>query len=132
MSNYEIDFWWWIHILHFKYVWNLPTLSLAWFFFFHIEFRTMCIVMRYPVECRAIDLALAFFGKTYISSIDPLGITELMLLWRLKFEMQKRRVLLPLFLFSSIKKIPHRGNKKTKNEELNLKCQNLQFASNKR
>ena len=41
MSNYEIDFWWWIHILHFKYVWNLPTLSLAWFFFFHIEFRTM-------------------------------------------------------------------------------------------
>ena len=42
MSNYEIDFWWWIHILHFKYV--LPTLSLAWFFFFHIEFRTMCHV----------------------------------------------------------------------------------------
>ena len=24
-----------------KYVWNLPTLSLAWFFFFHVEFRTM-------------------------------------------------------------------------------------------
>ena len=41
MSNYEIDFWWWIHILHFKYVRNLPTLSLACFFFFHIEFRTM-------------------------------------------------------------------------------------------
>ena len=42
MSNYEIDFWWWIFILHFKYVWTLPTLSLAWFFFFHIEFQTMC------------------------------------------------------------------------------------------
>ena len=34
MSNYEIDFWWWIHILHF--------LLLAWFFFFHIEFWTIC------------------------------------------------------------------------------------------
>ena len=45
MSKYEIDFWWWIHILHFKYVWNLPTLSLAWFFFFHIEFRTICLVL---------------------------------------------------------------------------------------
>ena len=41
MSNYEIDFLQWIHILHFKYVFNLPTLSLAYFFFFHIEFRTM-------------------------------------------------------------------------------------------
>ena len=48
MSNYEIDFWWWIHILHFKYVWNLPTLSLAWFFFFHIEFRTMCVRQSEP------------------------------------------------------------------------------------
>ena len=44
ISNYEIDFWWWIHILHFKNVWNLPTLSLAWFFFFQIEFRTMCLL----------------------------------------------------------------------------------------
>ena len=26
----------------FKYVWNFPTLSLARFFFFHIEFWTMC------------------------------------------------------------------------------------------
>ena len=26
------------------YVWNLPTLSMAWFFFFHIEFWTMCHV----------------------------------------------------------------------------------------
>ena len=41
MSNYEIIFLSWIHILHFKYVWNLPSLSLAWFFFNHIEFRTM-------------------------------------------------------------------------------------------
>ena len=41
MSNYEIDFRWWIYILHFKYVWNLPKLSLACFFFFHFEFRTM-------------------------------------------------------------------------------------------
>ena len=30
-----------IFYIHFKYLWNLPTLSLAWFFFFHIEFWTM-------------------------------------------------------------------------------------------
>ena len=26
---WNYDFWWWLHILNFKYVWNLPTLSLA-------------------------------------------------------------------------------------------------------
>ena len=33
MSNYEINFWLWNQILHIKNEWNLPSLSLALFFF---------------------------------------------------------------------------------------------------
>ena len=43
MSNYEIHFWLEIQILLIKNEWNLPSLSLALFFFNHIGFRTMCI-----------------------------------------------------------------------------------------
>ena len=32
-----------IQILHFKYVWNLPSLSLAQFFLIQNELQTMCI-----------------------------------------------------------------------------------------
>ena len=50
MSNYEINFLSWIHILNFKYVWNLPSLSLAWFFFNYIEFRTMCVTFQEELD----------------------------------------------------------------------------------
>ena len=42
MCNYEINFSLWIYIQNFKVVWNLPSLSLAWFFFNHMESRTIC------------------------------------------------------------------------------------------
>ena len=46
MSNYKINFdYKLIQILNIKYEWNLPSLSLALFFFNHIEFRKMCYVM---------------------------------------------------------------------------------------
>ena len=40
MSNYEINFLLQIQILHIKIEWNLPSLSLALFFFIHNEFLT--------------------------------------------------------------------------------------------
>ena len=39
MSNYEIDFWRWIHIPHFKYVWNLPKCHWLGFSSFIFNFR---------------------------------------------------------------------------------------------
>ena len=64
MSNHEDDFWWWIHILQFKYVWNSPTLSLAWFFFFCIEFRTIWKVMKIH---SFVNLALIYKRRVHIS-----------------------------------------------------------------
>ena len=42
MSKEKLNFSLQIQILHFKYVWNLPSLSLAWFFLIQNELRTMC------------------------------------------------------------------------------------------
>ena len=43
--NFRVQLWnyflSWIHILHFKYVWNLPSLSLARFFLIQNELRTI-------------------------------------------------------------------------------------------
>ena len=54
------NFWLWIHILHFKYVWNLPTLSLALFFINHIEFRTMCMHCAVFWKFSSVDLTHFF------------------------------------------------------------------------
>ena len=42
MSKEKLNFLLQIQILHFKYVWNLPSLSLARFFLIQNELRTMC------------------------------------------------------------------------------------------
>ena len=41
-SKEKLNFLLQIHILHFNYVWNLPSLSLAWFFLIQNELWTMC------------------------------------------------------------------------------------------
>ena len=40
--QWKLNFWIQIQFLHFKYAWNLPSLSLAWFFLIQNELRTMC------------------------------------------------------------------------------------------
>ena len=43
MSKEKLNFLLQIQILLFKYEWNLPSLSLAWFFLIQNELRTMWI-----------------------------------------------------------------------------------------
>ena len=46
MSKEKLNFLLQIQILHFKYVWNLPSLSLARFFLIQNELRTICYVVH--------------------------------------------------------------------------------------
>ena len=74
-ANFDVQVWnWWIHILHFKYVWNLPTLSLAWFFCFHIEFRPVWVGaydkgIKKARKCASI---INGWSKTHLNN-GPLG-----------------------------------------------------------
>ena len=62
------NFWLWIHILHFNYVWNLPTLSLALFFFNHIEFRTMSMHCAVIWKFSSVDLThFSFFYFRFLT-----------------------------------------------------------------
>ena len=45
-NNCKINFWFWIHILRFKNLWNLPTLSLALFFLNNIAFWTFLRIIN--------------------------------------------------------------------------------------
>ena len=56
MSKDKVNFLLQIQILHFKYVWNLPSLSLPQFFLIQNELRTMCWTPR-P---QSIDLWLTY------------------------------------------------------------------------
>ena len=61
MSNYEIDFWWWIHILYFKYEWDLPTLSLAWFFLLSYWISDNVMVVRISIPNLATKIVCTFW-----------------------------------------------------------------------
>ena len=55
MSKEKLNFLLQIQILHFKYVLNFPSLSLAWFFLIQNELRTMCqTIFYYCVPTRII------------------------------------------------------------------------------
>ena len=50
MSKEKLNFLLQIQILHFKYVWNLPSLSLARFFLIQNELGTMCCIFHIHYE----------------------------------------------------------------------------------
>ena len=58
------------------YVWNLPTLSLAWFFFLHIEFRTMCWATKRKVNWEWAITTTAWFPNSALIGSDLLQMSS--------------------------------------------------------
>ena len=71
MSKEKLNFLLQIQILHFKYVWTLPSLSLARFFLIQNELQTMCGQGRVTISRR---MALSELLSSIISESKSLEI----------------------------------------------------------